>query len=633
MGLRFYGKKRIGTTLIEVLVVMAVFLIGILAIAQVFPGGFKILNNSRDLAIADAVAKDRVSHLQSNLNELPDMILPVITGTENYDPNRSPLDPSIYDEANATINQNGSLTYGGINYADYHYYAGPNVFRHIVGDGLTIPPPSSITNYYGSISSLHYGPTRQLGPNESTPIVVYGSDYAVNLGDPPLNIVQNGQVYLTSATGIGGQLAIQTDDPTDSPQFRVSLVMYTTTGAVTNVRSVVSAVLPTATIGTFNGNFLIVNLSQLAPPGETYEGVIPDTIQVQRIFQQVAPAANFSQIDPYQYKVMNLQYGELLFNPITYNYLIQSANGATENLHARADYDVLDWQILRDRIRLQDDEQVFKLTFGGIKITGTADSDGASYPGLQLPNINGSGQLPNSDIVFIDELTGGIVAYDPSSQSTPALSSFLVDKSNGNFSVNDFQANTAGNQIQIYTPDPTTASGFSGTPIVVNANGRVIDVLYRAKGDWSVQPLVASAIYYPSAAAPGPGQYEVGLNSRVYFARMDIGRKVSVDDLYYVDGSGVVHEIQGQSFVVRNVPADPNGAYIDVKDFDPNAVSLDFSHGYAVNGIHGVSVAVRVTKNPDFFGLDTVPLDNANAFDKEQQSIRQTIFETYASRG
>ena len=42
------GRRRAGTSLIEVLVVIVVFMVGILAIAQIFPGGFKILAKTRD---------------------------------------------------------------------------------------------------------------------------------------------------------------------------------------------------------------------------------------------------------------------------------------------------------------------------------------------------------------------------------------------------------------------------------------------------------------------------------------------------------------------------------------------------------------------------------------------------------
>ena len=333
---------------------------------------------------------------------------------------------------------------------------------------------------------------------------------------------------------------------------------------------------------------------------------------------------------------MSLVDGEILFNPLAYNYQIQGTNGTRHPLGAKADYDVLDWQIIHDSIRLQNDTQVYRLKLQEMKVLNETNSDGVMYNGLEVPNVNGTGALTPSDVVFIDQQTGGIVSYDPFQQTVPAMSSIQVDKSNNTFQLNDVDSSLAGIQIDIFMPDPTSATGYSSSPTEVSANGRVIEALYRVKGNWSIQPLVASAIYTPAASgvAPGVGQYQLGLNnSRIYFAPMEVGRKVSVDDLYYIDSSNVVHEIQGQSFVIRNTPSDPNGPYIDVKDFDPNAVSLDFSHGYAVNGIHGVSVGVRILMNPNQFHLSNSLTGNMTAFNNWVQNNRSTLFETYAQRG
>ncbi|MCE2766301.1 MAG: hypothetical protein LW628_05210 [Fimbriimonadaceae bacterium] len=48
LGSRSVRRGLLGTTLIEVLVTIVVFLVGILAIAQIFPGGVKILNRTRN---------------------------------------------------------------------------------------------------------------------------------------------------------------------------------------------------------------------------------------------------------------------------------------------------------------------------------------------------------------------------------------------------------------------------------------------------------------------------------------------------------------------------------------------------------------------------------------------------------
>ncbi len=68
-----------GSSLIEVLVVLVVFAVGILGVAQVFPGGFKILANTQALSIANALGRDRGRAIKvyAHSQQLPDMILPV----------------------------------------------------------------------------------------------------------------------------------------------------------------------------------------------------------------------------------------------------------------------------------------------------------------------------------------------------------------------------------------------------------------------------------------------------------------------------------------------------------------------------------------------------------------------------
>ena len=71
------NRSTAGTTLIEVLVVIVIFLIGILAIVQVIPGGFRILRDTRDTSIGTALGRAEMERLKTNESQLPEMILPV----------------------------------------------------------------------------------------------------------------------------------------------------------------------------------------------------------------------------------------------------------------------------------------------------------------------------------------------------------------------------------------------------------------------------------------------------------------------------------------------------------------------------------------------------------------------------
>ena len=77
LGSRSVRRGLLGTTLIEVLVTIVVFLVGILAIAQIFPGGVKILNRTRNTSMAVAMAKSQLEMMAAKPELVPEQILPL----------------------------------------------------------------------------------------------------------------------------------------------------------------------------------------------------------------------------------------------------------------------------------------------------------------------------------------------------------------------------------------------------------------------------------------------------------------------------------------------------------------------------------------------------------------------------
>ncbi len=182
--------------------------------------------------------------------------------------------------------------------------------------------------------------------------------------------------------------------------------------------------------------------------------------------------------------MLNLHLGVILFSPVGYNYYILRLNGQREPLRGRVDYETQDWRIISDEFRLDDTQVDYKLTLGSVKVLGNSYADHLNYNGIGVQTMLASGALANTDVMFQDVQTGGIILYDPSNPTVapsgnslndisidPTKSSFYVDKSTGAFRVVDNQPGTAGNQVLLAMPDPTTASGFAA-PIPVNANGR-----------------------------------------------------------------------------------------------------------------------------------------------------------------
>src|SRR5690349_16953781 len=106
------SRRTTGTSLIEILVVIVVFLVGILAIVQIFPGGFRLLGLTRNQAMAVQLSRSEIERLKGRTDQLPEMVLPVLrlyTATDviiTADQNRRPNDLGPYG---ATMDSTGTL--------------------------------------------------------------------------------------------------------------------------------------------------------------------------------------------------------------------------------------------------------------------------------------------------------------------------------------------------------------------------------------------------------------------------------------------------------------------------------------------------------------------------------------------
>jgi hypothetical protein len=166
-------------------------------------------------------------------------------------------------------------------------------------------------------------------------------------------------------------------------------------------------------------------------------------------------------------------------------------------------------------------------------------------------------------------------------------------------------------------------------------------VLYRAENEWQVQALKAASQYYQASAPGGVGTYFVtGVqaagfqNNRIYFPWTDLGRKVNIGELYYIDGSGNKVGPIDFSSVVKTSSADPMGyPFIDITEMDSSARFLDSSNGYEVRYVKGASIAVRVLWNPVKFTVDSDNATNFNHFRTFQEGWRHNTTETYLQRG
>ncbi|MES1228007.1 MAG: hypothetical protein ABUL72_05005, partial [Armatimonadota bacterium] len=90
------NRRRIaGTSLIEVLTVIVVFLVGILAVIQIFPNGLRIVRDTKNNSTAASLAAAEIQRVGGRVDSLPEMIVPVVFGgTGGYTAINVQVDPN-----------------------------------------------------------------------------------------------------------------------------------------------------------------------------------------------------------------------------------------------------------------------------------------------------------------------------------------------------------------------------------------------------------------------------------------------------------------------------------------------------------------------------------------------------------
>lgn len=649
------GGKTAGTSMIEILVVIVVFLVGILAIVQIFPGGFRLLTQSRAQTIAQNLAGQMLTRAVSQTDGVPEAILPV-----EYRPNGANLDvipaanrrPGDLSPFGDAIDSTGVVYYLGTAIGYWPYVSGPNIMRRVVGESHRIPAPRSIGTDFGGFLTLTYAPVLVSQPAHSTvqynqAFEIYGPDLIGSQGAPTVGTTYPDYEFFIQDSDTSTptlQMPRATGDAAgaDNRTYRYTLTAWVIKAGVTSRREVTGTMMINSAPG---GGFLPVSVATLPNVvlgGETLASVEPESIRIAQLFTPIM-SGNFS-YDPsdatkkpiraYEYKIVGSpELGQVLFSPAGYNQFQSRPEGRVP-LTARATYDVYDWRIIHDDFRIPAATPLqYKLTLSSLRVLGRNQADGTPYTGLglQLPRFGGAPVVYDyeHDFALIDTETGGV--YLPES--------YRIDSSAGILTFIDQDSNLSnGLQMKLVYPGSTVVS-------TIDAAGRSVRALYMANNDWSVQVMKASSLYTQNApidSMPQAMQYYVGGSSgslggsatRVYFPWADLGQKVKIEEVVYTDGTSI-KTLKDQDFLVSKVAADPFGLpSVDIKDFDSSAVSFDSStYGYAVKGVKGVSISARTLWNISVFSFGSNPTTNLSLLSKYQSNYRHANLDTVVQRG
>ncbi|MFZ4506297.1 MAG: hypothetical protein ACOYON_01200 [Fimbriimonas sp.] len=618
-------RQSLGTTLIEVLVAIVVLLVGILAVVQIFPGGFRILSYARSNAVATQLARDEIERIKSRPDQLPEEILPLAytnTGSNPQpfvDANRRPTDigPVTNRLSQAGLLQTNA---GGI-VGEWPRFSGANVFRRIINEGVPLTPPRAVSpTQFGMLSIASFAPMERL-------LSVKGPDLLERAGVPEETIAF-GEYFLNGAT-----LYFPT-----RPQPYGVLLRFT--GYVERAGTTEKQAYRDVLVGVPSGGGAIYSLNLVSGdaanpnplglvPGEVLRGFDrSERFDVALAYRDVT-TTGFTN-DPFEFSILDYEYGIFLFNPQGYNIQLGTLGGK-QPLKPRISYDIRDWRILREEFRVADqDPPRYRLAVGSLKVANAAGPDGRPLQGI----IGSENAIATSDpladhFLMLDLETGGIYY-----ERFNGVSLIRLDKTNGVINFVDADGSRGGYQARIRLQD--------GSDRQVDLAGRAVRVLYMANNEWAVQLLKASNRYGQSLNRPGAAEYYLGGSgslggsaTRIYFPQSDLGRKVQVGNIYYRRaGDTRARKITDQDFVVRGAPVDGTGlAYIDIRDVDADAVEFDQTYGFAVRDVRSGSIAVRVLWNPERFNLVDDPDENIQRLEKWGRSWRKTTVETYLTPG
>lgn len=625
-------RKRAGTSLVELLVVIVILLVGILAVVQVFPRGLQLIAVERAKTMMTNMSRYEVERVRGRLNQLPEMILPVqyvwnganvtILADSGRNPNQlGPFSQRI--DADGNVLDAGGNILGG-----WQYLSGPNNFRRVIGEGGEIPAPRFVGSQYGSLMSLQFAPI-VFNPAYQQFFLVYGNDLNRRDGAPGGFGRVRPYTYYVEDAGEPTATLYLPQGPI-ARNYRLAMTAYVDNGTGIEHRELIDIVVPVPA-GT---SFQVFSMSDPAWIGAgTFVGVDYDSVRVARIFDQVGAFSVGGNPDDmaYEYQFLDATLGMVLFNPEGHKYVEQRGNRRVP-LVARVNYDVFDWRILKEEFRVSESIPAeHRLRVNNLMHNGSLTPDTKTHVGMNVFVTDEMGGTENRDFILVDLSTGGIFAK----------SSLDIDYSQGIVEILDLDNNPAnGVQAELWYPGAAAA-------VTVLASGRQVRALYQAVGEWAVQVTKSASVYRQQIGVPSVAQYYAGGSrqffiggplyagespTRIYFPPMDTGKKVTIGEIYYdVAGGGEPRKLQNQDFLITNSPIDAAVGlpYVDIRTIAPDALSINYArYGYGVRNVQGSSLTVKTFWNPAFFTLSSDEANNIERFESWGRNWRRVQTET-----
>ena len=604
--------RAAGFSLVEILVVLAILVVGVLGIIRIFPYGFLAIQRTADQTNAAALTNQQIE-AEKNAVSVPESIVsmaPDGTVNPNIQPdnlNPEPLDP---------LNNPNVLT------------SDVNKINRIIGETLRIPTafgsPDTKTNY-GAVYVAQFGPiyfdagnaANALNPQVSGTPMQRVEQTAFDATSPGL-LDANGNNTLPNVNSAAAyaidydrmMIAFypRTGDGTKSRTFQFNYTYYTKTAGVPGVKTILTTnnqiVVPDVTIPSNDPLFVPVwqpifvpATPVLNPPQATMPtdmdlslGIRRGSEEVSRAFKLVASTVTAGTAptwtdDPYEYAMYSASYtgngnvGIFLFNPIGHNETIVTPTG-TQPLSARISYQIYDNHIVRDQRSLPAVAPFdVRLSLPYVSTTGDVQLDQTTYNGL----FGG-----NSDNMLIYNANNGQLITKGSGECLPGTTPSGVIGGQDNFTVD------AKTGVVHFTSAFITAN---------NLQNVTLRIYYHTQKNFGQQLQKANAHYYAadSQATLAYNNYFVPkTGTRIYFAKCETGKTVTLGvlNVYLKNSDGTEMatptNFSGETYQITNTTG--GQPYVDIMDrhSDISRFADDASGLTPVDNIQGISMKSRV---------------------------------------